>query len=124
MKKRLILGILIIASVFTLVSCGKKETSSDTSGTKVTIGNTEDIEDYENEEDEKRENTETQYTEKTFDNIKHIDNKGLEYNPGLIYFNQFYYVLSCRSISLTSQSNISHKVSRVSVVNGSPFLIL
>lgn len=92
MKKRLILGILILASVFTLVSCGKKETSSDTSGTKVTIGNTEDIEDYENEEDEKRENTETQYTEKTFDGFIYSEYTGLnEKNSDLRDYNNYYF---------------------------------
>ena len=35
-----------------------------------------------------------------------------------------YLLLSCTKISCTSQSRIKHKVSRVSVVMGSPFLIL
>lgn len=96
MKKRLILGILIITSVFTLVSCGKKEKDSDTSGSKVTIGNTEDVEDYEDEKDEERENTETQYTEKTFDGFIYSEyagnnekNSDLQ-KDGEYYFNSKY----------------------------------
>ena len=84
MKKGLILGILIAASVFTLISCGKKNTS--TSGTNVTVGDSDSIKNYEEKNDKTDdENTnKEEYENVTFDDFIYSDYTGQNEKSGNI----------------------------------------
>lgn len=93
MKKRLILGLLIAASTFTLISCGKKNTSS--SGTNVTVGDSDSIENYEkeNEKTADDENTDKkEYENVTFDDFIYSNYTGdNEKNSDLQAYSKYYF---------------------------------